>query len=163
MPHVDAKVLEHLNIQLTHELTAINQYFLHARMLEDWGVTKLGKYEYKKSIQVMRHADELIKRILYLTGIPNVQRLNPILIGQNVREVLDCDLKLQTQVIADFREAIAHCEAVRDYVTRELLQELLEKEEEYDDELHIQFRLIESVGIETYIHLNAAPAPEQAG
>ncbi len=163
MPHVDAKVLEHLNSQLTHELTAINQYFLHARMLEDWGVSKLGRYEYKKSIQVMRHADQLIRRILYLTGIPNVQRLNPILIGQDVREILECDLKLQTRVNADFREAIAHCEAVRDFVSRELLQELLEQEEEYDDELRVQFKLIDAVGIENYIQLNAAAAPDQEG
>lgn len=163
MPHSDPKVIEHLNTVLTHELTVINQYFLHARMLDDWGVTRLGKHVYKKSIQVMRHADYLIQRILYLNGLPNVQRLRPILIGQNVREVLECDLKAQTAMNADYREAIAYAESARDYVTRDLLQEILEKEEEYDDLLHVQFHMIEKMGIENYIQLNSSPANEQEG
>ncbi len=129
MPKGDPKVIEHLNIQLTNELTAINQYFLHARMLDDWGVTKLAKHEYAESIEEMKHADDLIKRILYLQGLPNVQRLNPILIGQNVREVLECDLKLEEKALADLREGIAYCESVRDYVSRDLLKAILANEE----------------------------------
>ncbi len=163
MPHSDPKVIEHLNTVLTHELTVINQYFLHARMLEDWGVALLGKHVYRKSIQAMRHADHLIQRILYLGGLPNVQRLRPIRIGQDVREVLECDLKAQTEVNADCREAIAHAESARDYVTRDLLREILEKEEEYDDLLQVQFHMIAKMGIENYIQLNSSPANEQEG
>src|ERR1700679_766156 len=125
----DPVVIEHLNTQLTNELTAINQYFLHARLLAHWGVTKLGKHEYDESIEEMRHADWLIERILFLDGLPNVQRLNQILIGQTVPEVLDCDLKLEEKAMIDLRDGIAHCEAVRDYVSRDLLRRILENEE----------------------------------
>ncbi|GBQ69307.1 bacterioferritin [Ameyamaea chiangmaiensis NBRC 103196] len=161
MPIKDPKVIEHLNTQLTNELTAINQYFLHARTLNHWGVTLLGKKEYEESIEEMRHADWLIERILYLGGLPNVQRLNTILIGQNVQEILECDLKLEVKALEDLREGIAYCESVRDYVSRDLLLKILENEEEHEDFLDRQFDLIKQVGIEKYIHLNAAAAPDQ--
>jgi bacterioferritin len=161
MPKGDPKVIEHLNIQLTNELTAINQYFLHSRMLDDWGVTKLAKHEYAESIEEMKHADDLIKRILYLNGLPNVQRLNPILIGQNVREVLECDLKLEQKALADLREGIAYCASVRDFTSHDLLKAILANEEEHEDFLETQFDMIEQMGLQNYIQINSAPAPEQ--
>lgn len=157
----DPKVVEYLNMQLTNELTAINQYFLHARMLNHWGVTLLGKHEYEESIEEMKHADDLIKRILYLDGLPNVQRLNPVLIGQSVKEILECDQKLEVKALADLRDGIAHCEQVRDYVSRDLMLRILADEEKHEDFLHAQFTLIEQIGIERYIQLNSAPAPDQ--
>ncbi|GBQ26163.1 bacterioferritin [Acetobacter estunensis NRIC 0472] len=157
----DPKVIEHLNIQLTNELTAINQYFLHARTLNHWGVTLLGKKEYEESIEEMRHADWLIERILYLGGLPNVQRYNTVLIGQNVKEILECDLKLEEKALADLREGIAYCESVRDYVSRDLLIKILDNEEEHEDYLDRQFDLIKQIGIERYIQLNSAPANEE--
>jgi len=157
----DAKVIDHLNTQLTNELTAINQYFLHARLLAHWGVTKLGKHEYDESIEEMRHADWLIERILFLDGLPNVQRLNQILIGQTVPEVLDCDLKLEEKAMVDLRDGIAHCETVRDYVSRDLLRRILENEEEHVDFLERQQDLIKQIGVERYILLNSAAAPDQ--
>ncbi|NHN89724.1 bacterioferritin [Acetobacter conturbans] len=156
----DPKVLEHLNIQLTNELTAINQYFLHARTLNHWGVTLLGKKEYEESIEEMRHADWLIERILYLGGLPNVQRYNTILIGQSVKEILECDLKLEEKALDDLRDGIAYCESVRDYVSRDLLLKILDNEEEHEDFIDRQFDLIKQVGIERYILLNSAPANE---
>jgi bacterioferritin len=161
MPKRDPKVIEHLNTQLTNELTAINQYFLHARMLNHWGVTLLGKHEYEESIEEMKHADDLIQRILFLDGVPNVQRLNHILIGQNVREVLECDQKIEEKAIEDLREGIAYCESVRDYVSRDLLLRILADEEKHEDYLHAQFTLIEQIGLPRYIQLNSAPAPDQ--
>ena len=157
----DAKVIEHLNTQLTNELTAINQYFLHARTLRHWGVTLLGKKEYEESIEEMRHADWLIERILFLGGLPNVQRLNTILIGQDVKEILECDLKLEEKAIGDLREGIAYCESVRDYVSRDLLLKILTNEEEHEDFIDRQFDLIKQIGVERYIQLNSASAPEQ--
>lgn len=157
----DPQVIDHLNTQLTNELTAINQYFLHARMLGHWGVTKLGAHEYQESIEEMKHADMLIDRILFLGGHPNVQRLNPVLIGQSVREVLDCDRKLEDKAIGDLREAIAHCESVRDFVSRDLFLTILRDEEKHADFLDTQFDLIERIGIERYTLLNAAAAPDQ--
>jgi bacterioferritin len=159
----DPKVVEHLNTQLTNELTAINQYFLHARILRHWGVTKLGKHEYDESIEEMRHADWLIERILFLGGLPNVQRLNQVMVGQTVEEILRADLKLEEKAMADLREGIAYCETVRDYVSRDLLRRILENEEEHVDFLERQFDLIKLIGIERYILLNSAPAPEQGG
>jgi bacterioferritin len=157
----DPKVVEHLNTQLTNELTAINQYFLHSRTLRHWGVTKLGKHEYDESIEEMRHADWLIERILFLDGLPNVQRLNQVMVGQTVEEILKADLKLEDKALGDLRDGIAYCETVRDYISRDLLRKILENEEEHVDFLDRQFDLIRQIGIERYILLNSAAAPEQ--
>jgi bacterioferritin len=157
----DPKVVEHLNTQLTNELTAINQYFLHARILQHWGVTKLGKFEYGESIDEMKHADTLIQRILFLDGLPNVQRLNMVAVGETVEEILQADLKLEEKALTDLREGIAYCESVRDFVSRDLLVDILESEEGHVDFLDRQFDLIRRIGIERYILLNSAAAPEQ--
>ena len=157
----DPKVIEYLNTQLTNELTAINQYFLHARLLQHWGVTKLGRHEYKESIEEMHHADWLIERILFLDGLPNVQRLDRVMVGQTVAEILECDLKLEEKAMADLRDGIAHCESVRDYVSRDLLRRILDNEEHHVDFLDRQMDLIKQIGIERYIQLNAAAAPDQ--
>jgi bacterioferritin len=157
----DPKVVEHLNTQLTNELTAVNQYFLHARLLQHWGVTKLGKQAFKESIEEMHHADWLIERILFLDGLPNVQRLNQVLVGQSVEEILKADQKLEDKALGDLREGIAYCESVRDYVSRDLLVKILENEEEHVDFLDRQFDLIRQIGIERYILLNSAAAPDQ--
>ncbi|PZW37655.1 bacterioferritin [Humitalea rosea] len=158
----DPKVIEHLNTQLTNELTAINQYFLHARVLRHWGVTKLGAHEYAESIEEMQHADLLIDRILMLNGLPNVQRMNQVLVGQNVKEILECDQKLEEKALDDLREGIAYCDSVRDYASRELLTKILIDEESHADFLDTQFDMIRNMGIEKYIQLNSAAAPEQA-
>jgi bacterioferritin len=157
----DKTVIEHLNTQLTNELTAINQYFLHARTLQHWGVTKLGKHEYNESIEEMKHADELIKRILFLDGLPNVQRLDQIAVGETVEEILKSDLALEEKALTDLREGIAYCESVRDYASRDLLAKILENEEEHVDFLDRQFDLIALIGLPNYIQLNSAAAPEQ--
>jgi bacterioferritin len=157
----DTKVVEYLNTQLTNELTAINQYFLHARTLAHWGVTKLGKHEYDESIDEMKHADQLIQRILFLNGLPNVQRMNQIAVGESVEEILQADLRLEEKALGDLRDGIAYCESVRDFVSRDLLLHILASEEEHVDFLDRQFDLIKQIGIERYILLNAAPAPEQ--
>ena len=154
----DLKVIEHLNTQLTKELTAVNQYFLHARTLEHWGVTKLGTFEYGESIGEMKHADELIQRILFLDGLPNVQRLNPIQVGENVEQILKADQTLEEQALSDLREGIAYCESVRDFVSRDLLQKILDSEEQHVDFLERQFDLIKQIGIERYVMLNAGAA-----
>ena len=158
---VSAPAGEHLNTQLTNELTAVNQYFLHARTLQHWGVTKLGKQEYAESIGEMKHADELIKRILFLDGLPNVQRLNPIRVGESVEQILRADQALEEKALDDLREGIAYCESVRDFVSRDLLLGILESEEEHVDFLERQFDLIKQIGIERYVMLNAGAAPEQ--
>jgi len=154
----DPKVIEHLNTQLTNELTAVNQYFLHARTLEHWGVTKLGTFEYGESIGEMKHADELIQRILFLDGLPNVQRLNPIQVGENVEQILKADQTLEEQALSDLRKGIAYCESVRDFVSRDLLQKILDSEEQHVDFLERQFDLIKQIGIERYVMLNAGAA-----
>ncbi|MGH7041456.1 MAG: bacterioferritin [Acetobacteraceae bacterium] len=159
----DPKVIEHLNTQLTNELTAINQYFLHARTLQHWGVTKLGKQEYTESIEEMKHADELIKRILLLDGLPNVQRLNPIQVGEDVDQILKADQALEEKALNDLRDGIAYCESVRDFVSRDLLLQILADEEDHVDFLDRQFDLIKQIGIERYVMLNASPAPDQEG
>lgn len=146
----DAKVVGHLNKVLYNELTAINQYFLHSRMLNDWGLEKLGGKEYKASIDEMKHADQLIDRILFLEGMPNLQDLGKLLIGENVREVLECDLKLEQKGIADLREAIAYAESVEDYASRDLLNGMLAHEEEHVDFLEIQLDLYDRLGKENY-------------
>ena len=157
----DPKVIEHLNRQLTNELTAVNQYFLHARTLQHWGVTKLGKLEYAESIGEMKHADELIKRILFLDGLPNVQRLDPIRVGEDVEQALRSDQALEEKALSDLREGIASCETVGDFVSRDLLLTILVSEEEHVDFLDRQFDLIKQIGIERYVMLNAAAAPEE--
>lgn len=146
----DLIVIDHLNRILRNELTAINQYFLHARMLQHWGFSKLGKHEYDEFIDEMKHADRLIERILFLDGLPNLQDLDKLLIGEDVREVLECDLRLENKAIPDLRTAIAHCEAVADYVSRSLLREILDNEEEHVDFLEKQLDLIKRVGYENY-------------
>ncbi|HJT05995.1 MAG TPA: bacterioferritin [Stellaceae bacterium] len=154
----DAKVLQHLNTVLKNELTAINQYFLHARMLRHWGVGKLGKHEYDESIDEMKHADRLIDRILFLEGIPNLQDLDKLLIGEEVQEILECDLKLERKGVGDLKAAIADCEKVKDYATRELLAEILESEEQGIDFIESQLVLIQKIGVQNYIQLQSESA-----
>ncbi len=156
----DPKVIEYLNTVLTNELTAINQYFLHARMLEHWGVTKLGRHEYKELIEEMRHADALIKRILFLDGVPNLQRLDPLLIGEFREEILRCDMKLELKAVGDLREAIPYCESVRDFATRDLFSEILRDEENHIDFMETQFDLIARIGMEHWIQLNSGSADD---
>ena len=150
----DTTVLSHLNAVLKNEMTAINQYFLHARMLEHWGVVKLGAFEYGESVDEMKHADMLIKRILFLGGVPRLD-LDKLLVGKTVPEVLECDLKLEQQAMPELREAIPHCEKVRDFVTRDLFSQILESEEEHVDFLETQLELIEKIGVENYIQLQS--------
>ena len=154
----DATVLQHLNAVLKNELTAINQYFLHSRMLRHWGVTKLGAYEYTESIDEMKHADRLIERILFLDGLPNLQDLDKLLIGESVQEALECDLQLEKNAMPALREGIVHCESVRDFVTRDLFSDILEAEEDHVDFIETQLDLIPKIGIENFIQLQSGPA-----
>jgi bacterioferritin len=156
----DAKVLDYLNRVLANELTAVNQYFLHARMLDNWGIRRLGKKEYDESIEEMRHADRLIQRILFLEGLPNVQRLNPVLIGQTPAEALRGDLQQEIKAVVDLREAIVHCESVRDFPSRDLFSAILRDEEDHIDFLETQFDLIGRIGEQNWLQLNSAPANE---
>lgn len=151
----DPKVIDFLNESLKNELTAINQYFLHYRMLNHWGIEKLAKFEYEESIDEMKHADKLAERILFLDGLPNFQMLGRLRIGETVEEILKADLALENEAIPQLRDGIAYCEQVRDYVTRDLLQHILESEEEHVDTLETQFEMIERMGIQNYIQLQS--------
>ena len=156
----DKKVLQYLNGGLKRELTAVNQYFLHARMLENWGIVKMAKHEYKESIEEMQHADSFIKRILMLDGLPNMQELGKLYIGENVKEVIECDLKLEMEGAKYYKEAIAHCESVGDYVSRDLFSKILADEEEHEDHLETQLKLIEQMGLPGYIQMQSEPEEE---
>ena len=147
----DSKVVDYLNQALMNELTAINQYFLHARMYKNWGFHKLNEHEYHESIDEMKHADMLIERILFLEGLPNLQKLGKLYIGEDAEEMLKCDLKLEMEAMPVLREAIAYCEEKSDYVSRELFEDILESEEEHVDWLEEQFDRIKRVGIQNYL------------
>ena len=151
----DKKIIEYLNQALKKELGAINQYFLHARMLEDWGITKLGKHEYNESIEEMKHADDLIQRILFLEGIPNLQEVAKLHIGENVKEILECDLKIELEGVKNYKEAVAYAESVQDFVSRDLFQRILADEEGHVDYLETQLQMVEDMGIQNYIQLNS--------
>lgn len=147
----DAQVIKHLNKALVNELTAINQYFLHARMFRDWGLKSLGEYEYGESIDEMKHADKLVERILFLEGLPNMQDIGKLLIGENAVECLRCDLKLELDALSALREGVAHCESVADYTSRELLEDILENEEEHVDWLETQLGLVDKLGEKNWL------------
>lgn len=154
----DATVIEFLNKALTNELTAINQYWLHYRVLKDWGVDKLAEYERHESIDEMKHADQLAERILFLKGLPNFQAIHRLKVGETVEEILRADLAVEHEAIPLLRDAIAHCESVRDFVTRDLFASILASEEEHVDFLETQFDMIERMGLENYVQLQSKPA-----
>ncbi|MCA0904001.1 bacterioferritin [Erythrobacter aquimaris] len=154
----DAKTIEFLNKALTNELTAINQYWLHYRVLADWGVSKLAEYERHESIDEMKHADILAERILFLNGLPNFQAIHKLKVGETVEEILKADLAMENEAIPLLRDAIEHCESVRDFVSREIFARILESEEEHVDFLETQFDMIERMGLQNYVQLNSEPA-----
>ena len=154
----DPKVIEFLNAALRNELTAINQYFLHYRLLDNWGVTRLAKYEHGESIDEMKHADRLMERILFLDGLPNLQTLGRLRIGEDVTEVLKADLALEMEALPALKDGAAYCETIRDYVSRDLFVSILDSEEEHVDFLEKQFELIKAMGIENYVQLQSSPA-----
>lgn len=147
----DAKVIEYLNTALTNELTAINQYFLHSRMYANWGYKELAEHEYKESIDEMKHADQLIERVLFLDGLPNLQKLGKLMIGESPAEAIACDLKLELAAVPDLKNAIAYCEESSDYVSRKLFTDILESEEEHIDWLETQLELIDKIGEQNYL------------
>ena len=154
----DPKTIEYLNKALTNELTAINQYWLHYRVLADWGVSKLAEYERHESIDEMKHAAILAERILFLNGLPNFQAIHTLKVGETVEEILRADLAMEIEAIPLLRDAIEHCESVRDYVSREIFERILESEEEHVDFLETQFDMIERMGLQNYVQLNSKPA-----
>ena len=154
----DDQVIQHLNETLKNELTAVNQYWLHYRMLDNWGVAKLAEFERHESIDEMKHADRLAERILFLEGLPNFQMLGRLRVGENVEEILKADLALDREAVEQLKVAIAHCESVRDYVSRDLFAEILENEEEHVDMLEKQFDMIEQMGLQNYIQLQSKAA-----
>ena len=156
----DQKVIDYLNEVLKNELTAINQYFLHYRVLNHWGIEKLAKFEYEESIDEMKHADKVAERILFLDGLPNFQLLGRLKIGETVEEILKADLELEYEALPVLRDAIAYCESIKDFVSRDLFQYILESEEEHVDTLETQFEMIERMGIQNYIQLQSKPAED---
>jgi bacterioferritin len=156
----DAQVIDYLNKALTNELTAINQYWLHYRVLKNWGIVKLAEYERHESIDEMKHADTLADRILFLEGLPNFQAIHKLNVGETVEEILKADLAMEQDAIPLLREAIRHCESVADYVSREVLERILESEEEHVDFLETQFEMIERMGLQNYVQLQSEPAGE---
>ena len=156
----DEKVIDFLNEALKNELTAINQYWLHYRMLDNWGVARLAHFEREESIDEMKHADALADRVLFLGGLPNFQLLGRLRVGETVEEILKADLAIEEEAIPLLRDAIAHCESVRDYVSRDLFAAILESEEHHVDELEKQFEMIERMGIENYIQLQSKPVSD---
>jgi bacterioferritin len=153
----DDQVIQNLNETLKNELTAVNQYWLHYRMLDNWGVHRLAEFERRESIDEMKHADRLAERILFLEGLPNFQMLGRLRIGENVKEILSADLELEREAVDQLKGAIAHAESVRDYVSRDLFADILENEEKHVDTLEQQFDMIEQMGLQNYIQLNAKP------
>ena len=152
----DRQVIQLLNAQLTRELTAVNQYFLHARMYRQWGLAKIAGVEYHESIDEMKHADRLVERILMLDGLPNLQDLGKLRIGENAQEALKCDLELERAARPPLQEAIAHCEAVKDYISRELLEDILESEEDHIDWLETQLGVIDQIGLQNWLQSQAS-------
>lgn len=147
----DAKVVEYLNQVLANELTAINQYFLHARMYKNWGFERLNQHEYEESIDEMKHADQLIERILFLEGLPNLQSMGKLMIGETPQEILQCDLNLEMQALPVLKQAIEYCESSADYISRDVFQSILSSEEEHVDWLETQLELINKIGLENYL------------
>lgn len=159
----DQKVIDYLNEVLKNELTAINQYFLHYRILNHWGIEKLAKFEYEESIDEMKHADKVAERILFLDGLPNFQLLGRLRVGETVEEVLKADLAIEVEAVAQLREAVAYCESIRDFVSRDLFAEILMNEEEHVDTLETQFEMIERMGIQNYVQLNSVAELDKHG